>query len=212
MGIITEKAKHVAKQYGDTDNHGMDKKRSMEVRRQRISELEEDITEQMRIKEKRRELASIAHQYRDCDKLTSQILALRLKLRECKQEMKKLNKKERRSAWFRNRNRSTSGESSPAPSSGSLNSPSCVGKVSRSSSVQRHQLCIPSTEASSSPPTLSSPPSTPFSTELSSLHSPTPQVCSTPVSSSEESDPEPCLLSRSMPSTETSQEAGPSFH
>ena len=92
------------------------------VRRRRISELEEDIadiTEQMKIKEKRRQLASDAHQYKDCDRLTSQMLALRSKLRECKQELEKLNKKERKSKWFTNRKQSDSGASSPVPSSGS---------------------------------------------------------------------------------------------
>ena len=52
---------------------------SEDVRLRRISELEEDIkdaTDQINIKEKRRSLAAASHQYKDCDRLTSQISLL----------------------------------------------------------------------------------------------------------------------------------------
>ena len=69
---------------------------SEDVRLTRISELEEDIkdaTDQIDIKEKRRNLASTAHQYKDCDRLTSQISHLRLKIREYRSELAELRKK-----------------------------------------------------------------------------------------------------------------------
>ena len=50
-----------------------------------MSELEEDIkdaTDQIKIKEKRQSIASVSYQFRDCDRLTSQISDLRQKLRQ----------------------------------------------------------------------------------------------------------------------------------
>ena len=100
---------------------------SEDVRFRRISELQEDIqdaTDQIKIKEKRRTLATASHQYKDCDSLTSQISLLRCKLREHKTELAQLQKKQRKSTWYTGRkNRGDKPELAfPIPSSSSVHS------------------------------------------------------------------------------------------
>lgn len=77
---------------------------SEDVRLMHMSQLEEDIQDAndlIKIKEKRQSLASTAHQYKDCDKLTSQITALRTKLREHQSELRQLQKRECKSKWYK---------------------------------------------------------------------------------------------------------------
>ena len=91
---------------------------SEDIRLRRISELQEDIkdaTDQIQIKEKRRDIAATAHQYKDCDRLTSQISLLRQKMRERKSELAQLQKKQRKSTWYRKKRSASDTDVMPSP-------------------------------------------------------------------------------------------------
>lgn len=106
-----------------------------DVRLRRIGELREDIQDiddQIKIKEKRRGIASSSHQYKDCDRLTSQISVLRQKLREHKTELSILEKKQKKSVWYKRKKSGSDTSTSPAsvvvptPSSSLSRSPSPI--------------------------------------------------------------------------------------
>ena len=104
---------------------------SEDVRLRRISELQEDIkdaSDQIKIKEKTRSLASNAHQYKDCDRFTSQISVLRQKLREHRSELSEMQKKQRKSKWYKTRRSGSDRSKSPPPASHSA----CLAKCSPS--------------------------------------------------------------------------------
>lgn len=155
-----------------------------DVRLRRISELEEDIkdaTDQITIKEKRRNLASTSHQYKNCDRLTSQITMLRQKLREHRSELNQLQKKQRKSKWYKGKKRSSStppplspttsiSSSSPSPSSSSVSitpSPTLLMPSSGQFRTPPPPMMSPKHHGShislsSSPVTLSSPLTSPI--------------------------------------------------
>lgn len=99
---------------------------SEDVQLRRIGELQEDIQDvgdQIKIKAKRRDLAAASHQYKDCDRLTSQISVLRQKLREHQTELNRLEKKQRKSVWYQNRKSRSDVSPSPSPVPGSSSMP-----------------------------------------------------------------------------------------
>lgn len=131
---------------------------SEDVRLRRISELEEDIkdaTDQITIKEKRRNLASTSHQYKDCDRLTSQITMLRQKLREHRSELNQLQKKQCKSKWYKGKKRSSLEKSTPPPLSPTTSISSSPSPSPSSSSVSitpSPTLLMPSSGQFRTPP------------------------------------------------------------
>ena len=76
------------------------KKISKEYRMSRIGELEErikDLTDQIGFKVKRRDCASNMKNYKECDKLTEQLSALKGEKRQLEMELATLTKKEKKS-------------------------------------------------------------------------------------------------------------------
>lgn len=178
---------------------------SEDIRRRRISELEKDInktSQQIKLKEKRRSIASAAHQYKDCDKLTSQISQLRFKLRGYETELRELRKKERKSKWYKDKRRASDSSTTPlpgttpsptpfqCPNTPALSSPttSTFSVFPSSGSLSPNQSSLFSPNSSFQyPRTLNSP-----DLSLPSPHSsepllPSPRMSSTPYSSDSES-------------------------
>ncbi len=79
------------------------KKTSKEYRTNRISELEEriqDLSDQIGFKMKRRDCASDIKNYKECDKLTEQLSALKSERRQLEVELASLTKSEKKSRWY----------------------------------------------------------------------------------------------------------------
>lgn len=156
-------------------------KLSEDVRLRRIAELHEDIkdtSDQIKIKEKRRSLASAS---KDCDRLTSQISALRQKLREHQSELNALQKKQRKSKWYKDR-RSGSDKSVTLPPLGSPPSDTTHTHVLSSSSLHVDTLS-PHTEALSSSGSFCTPSplmSPTLQKRQLSLSSPSPKTSASP--------------------------------
>ena len=86
----------------------------------RIEELQErikDITDQLGYKEKRRESASMVHNYKECKQITEQMSDLKVERRRLEIELEGLTKKQKKSKWYHatkkaSRSKSLSGTSS----------------------------------------------------------------------------------------------------
>ena len=86
------------------------------LRLNRMSEIEEDlsdISQRMGFKEKRREQASLSHQYGICDQISEEISVLKDRRRVLEKELNALKKKEQQSKWYKKKSklRSTSSSS-----------------------------------------------------------------------------------------------------
>ena len=89
------------------------------LRIKRISEIEEDlsdISQRMKFKEKRREQASLSHQYGICDQISEEISALKDRRRVLEKEMQGLRRKEQQSTWYKHKVRNKSASSSSSGS------------------------------------------------------------------------------------------------
>ena len=88
----------------------------------RILEIQEDlsdISQRMGFKEKRREQASLSHQYGTCDQISEEISVLKDRRRVLEMELHGLNKKEKQSKWYKKKAKSRN-DSSSSSSSGSM--------------------------------------------------------------------------------------------
>ena len=157
---------------------------SEDVRLRRISELEEDIkdaTDQIKIKEKRRNLASTAHQYKDCDRLTSQISMLRQKLRENKSELIQIQKKQRNRKWYKDKRSQPNKSTTPCTSARSSISPCSTPSTSALSITSSPAgVEVPCSSRFCTPPPVMSPQR--FDSHIS-LTSPSPMTTPSPLTS-----------------------------
>ena len=74
------------------------------LRIKRISEIEEDlndISQRMGFKEKRREQATLSHQYGICDQISEEVSGLKNRRRVLEKELHDLKKKEKQSKWYK---------------------------------------------------------------------------------------------------------------
>ena len=182
----------------DTKQKGTTPKRpkiSEDVRLRRISQLEEDIkdaTDQIKIKEKRRSLASTAHQYKDCDRLTSQISSLRQKLRENQSELIQIQKKQRKSKWYKDRRTGRSDQSTPthgATTRISVSPSPTPSSSSLSITPSPAPVEVPCSSGFRTPPPVKSPQRCDSRSSLTSLSPMTsPSPFTSPVFSSSESE------------------------
>ena len=79
------------------------KKINQDIRLSRITELQErvkDITEQLSYKEKRRENASVMHNYKDCDLISEQMSELKSERRKLNIELTNLTRRQKKSKWY----------------------------------------------------------------------------------------------------------------
>ena len=98
------------------------KKMSEHYRVTRIAELQErikDITDQIGYKEKRRESASLVHNYKECDQITEQMSELKCERRKLEIELAGLTKKQKKSKWYHTTKKSSRSKSLPGSSSDS---------------------------------------------------------------------------------------------
>ena len=80
-----------------------------------ISEIQEDlrdISQRMGFKEKRREQASLSHQYGICDPISEEISVLKDRRRVLEMELHGLNKKQKQSKWYNKKAKSRNDSSS----------------------------------------------------------------------------------------------------
>ena len=92
------------------------------LRIKRISEIEDDISKRMGFKEKRREQATVSHQYGICDQILEEISGLKDRRRVVEKELHDL-KKETQSKWYKKKVvklRSNSESSSSSSITGSM--------------------------------------------------------------------------------------------
>ncbi len=117
------------------------------LRVKRISEIEEDlkdISQRMGFKEKRREQATLSHQYGICDQISEEISSLKDRRRALEKELHSLKKKEKQSKWYKNKGKSRSNSgSSSSSNSGSM-------KQVGSSESEGQQLLPPSSNSETS--------------------------------------------------------------
>ena len=108
----------------------------------RISEIEEDlsdISQRMGFKEKRREQASLSHQYGICDQISEEISVLKDRRRVLEKELHELKKKEQQSKWYKKKGKLRSN---------SLSSSSSGSTKQISSSESEDQRALPPSSVS----------------------------------------------------------------
>ena len=91
------------------------------LRIKQIPEIQDlsDISQRMGFKEKRREQASLSHQYGICDQISEEISVLKDRRRVLEMELHGLNKKEKQSKWYNKKKAKSRNDSSSSSSSGS---------------------------------------------------------------------------------------------
>ena len=104
----------------DTDSTPKRLKTSEETRIERIGELEEDVkdfNDRLTYKERVRESANMARNYKLCDQVTEEMSAIRKQKRECEQELAIWKKKQQQSKWYRKKVQATRNTSTGTPES-----------------------------------------------------------------------------------------------
>ena len=112
------------------------------LRIKRILEIEEDlgdISQRMGFKEKRREQASLSHQYGVCDQISEEISVLKDQRRVLEKELHGLKKKEQQSKWYKKKGKLRSN---------SLSSSSSGSTTQISSSESEDQRALPPSSGS----------------------------------------------------------------
>ena len=96
-------------QEGSSSSHVPKRQKTTEsIRAQHIGELEEDIkdiNDQLQFKEKRREQAELARNYKLCDQLTEEMSSLKKQKREREEELRLWKRKQQQGSWYKKRSR-----------------------------------------------------------------------------------------------------------
>ena len=119
------------------------KRLSEEVRCERMGHLQEDIkdiADQISFKEKRRDVASNVHDYKQCEDLTEEIMTLKAKKRQSELEYSALIEKQKKSNWYKSKKYQQFSTSSIATDTGTtddeFSTSSSPHHLRRSSSIE----------------------------------------------------------------------------